>query len=262
MSKRGRSEAGQQYVEEGVIESAQDPWSSPIVLVKKDGSTRFCVDFRKINAQTKKDAHPLPRIDDTLDTLGQAKWFSMLDLASGYCQVEVAPEDCEKTAFATPDGLFQFKVMPFGLSNAPSTFQRLVEKVLSGLHWSTCLVYLNNIIIFSRTIEEHLERLAEVLGHLHDAGLKLKPAKCCLLRKSVHYLGHVVSERGIETDPQKVKCIKEWPTPVNSKELWQFVGMASYYRKFLQKSLHPCTVSQTRVKHGHGMISVSKPSMP
>ena len=184
--------------------------------------------------QMLKDAHPLPRIDDTLDTLGQAKWFSTFDLVSGYWQVEVAPEDCEKTAFATPDGLFHSKVMPFGLSNAPATFQHLMEKVLSGLHWSTWLVYLDNIIIFSRTIEEHLERLAEVLGRLCDAGLKLKPAKCHLLRKSVYYLGHIVSERGIETDPQKVKCIKEWPTPVNSKELRQFVGMASYNRKFVK----------------------------
>ena len=120
----------------------------------------------------------------------------MLDLASGYWQVDVVPKDREKTAFATPDNLFQFKVIPFGLSNAPATFQLLMGKVLSGLHWSTCLVYLDDIIIFSRTIEEHLERLAEVLGRLRDAGLKLKPAKCHLLRKSVHYLGHVVSEMG------------------------------------------------------------------
>ena len=191
-----------------VIKQAYGPWSSPIVLVKKkDSSTGFCVDYRKINTQTKKDAHPLPRSDDTLDTLGQAKWFSTLDLASGYWQVEVVPEDHKKTAFATPDGLFQFKVMPFGLSNAPATFQRLMEKVLRDLHWSTCLVYLDDIIIFSRTIEEHVERLGEILFHLRNAGLKLKPTKCHLLKKSVHYLGHVVLEEGIEIDPGKVRCI-------------------------------------------------------
>ena len=170
----------------------------------------------------------------TLDTLGQAKWFSTLDLASGYWQVEVAPEDREKTAFATPGGLFQFKVMPFSLTNAPATFQRLMERVLKGLHWSTCLVYLDDINIFSKTINEHLERLAEVFSRLQDAGLKLKPAKCHLLKRSVHYPGHVVSKKGIEIDPHKIKCIRDWPTPTNSKELQQFVGMASYYRKFVK----------------------------
>ena len=119
-----------------------------------------------MNDLTKKDAHPLPRIDDTLDALGKAQWFTTLDLASGYWQVEFAEADREKTAFATPDGLYQFRVMPFGLFNAPGTFQRLMEHVLQGLHWSTCLVYLDDIVIYSRTIEEHLARLAEVFTRL------------------------------------------------------------------------------------------------
>ena len=159
-----------------VIEPSQSPWCSPIVLVKKkDGSTRFCVDFRQVNAVTRKDAQPLPRIDDTLDVLGSAKWFSSLDLASGYWQVEVCPEDWEKTAFVTPYGLFQFRVMPFGLINAPATFQRLMEEVLSGLHWTTWLVYLDDILIFSATVEDHLVRLRDVLDRLKNAGLKIKP---------------------------------------------------------------------------------------
>ena len=133
-----------QMLSRNIIEPAQGPWSSPIVLVKKkDGSTRFCVDFRKVNQVTKKDAQPLPRIDDTLDTLGKAQWFSTLDLASGYWQVE-EPADREKTAFATAHGLYQFRVMPFGLCNAPGTFQRLMEHVLAGLHWTSCLVYLDD----------------------------------------------------------------------------------------------------------------------
>ncbi|KAL5497103.1 hypothetical protein EMCRGX_G013508 [Ephydatia muelleri] len=143
-------------LERQVIETSQGSWSSPVVLVKKkDGSTRFCVDFRQLNAVTKKDAQPLPRIDKTLDVLGSARWFSCLDLTSGYWQVEVAPEDCEKTAFVTPYGLFQFRVMPFGLTNAPATFQRLMERVLAGLHWTTCLIYLDDILIFSATVQQH-----------------------------------------------------------------------------------------------------------
>jgi hypothetical protein len=144
-------------LQQKIVEPASGPWSSPIVLVsKKDGTPRFCVDYRRINNLTRKDAHPLPRIDDTLDALSGAKWFSTIDLASGYWQVEVEPSDREKTAFATPFGLHQFRVMPFGLCNAPSTFQRLMELVLAGLHWSTCLVYLDDIIIYSRTIDVHL----------------------------------------------------------------------------------------------------------
>ena len=157
-------------LEQGVIEPADGPWASPIMLVrKKDGTTRFSVDFRKVNKITKKDAQPLPRIDDTIDTLHGAEWFSTLDLASGYWQVEVDPEDKEKTPFTM---LFQFRVMPFGLCNAPGTFQHLMEKVLTSLHWTSCLVYIDDIIIFSKTIDEHLLCLREVLARLQTANLK------------------------------------------------------------------------------------------
>ena len=224
-----------QMLQQGVIEPAQGPWSSPIVLVKKkDGSTRFCVDFRKLNDLTRKDAQPLPRIDDTLDALSGACWFSTLDLASGYWQVEVDPSDREKTAFVTPFGMHQFRVMPFGLCNAPGTFQRLMELILTGLHWTTCLVYLDDIIIYSRTVEEHLQRLKEVLERLKGAGLKLKPSKCHLLRKSVKYLGHVISEHGVGTDPEKTASVAKWSTPTDLKELRQFLGLASYYRRFVR----------------------------
>ena len=168
-----------------VIQPSSSPWASPVVLVgKKDGSTRFCVDYRKVNAITRKDAYPLPRVDDTLDTLAGAKWFSTLDLISGYWQVEMSPEDQEKTAFCTHDGLFEFKVMPFGLCNAPATFQRLMDMILAGLQWSSCLVYLDDVIIIGKTFPEHIHHLRDVFERLRGAGLKLKPKKCnlCSLR--------------------------------------------------------------------------------
>ena len=167
------------------------------------------MDFRQLNSLTKKDAHPLPWVVDTLDSLSSAQWFSTIDIASGYWQMKVAEEDKEKTAFSTPFGLFQFRTMPFGLCNAPSTFQRLMERVLTGLHWSTCLVYIDDIILFSRKVQEHFQNLTEVFQRLKQAGLKLKPSKCHLFRNKVKYLGYFVSNKGAEADTEKIQCILE-----------------------------------------------------
>ena len=166
-------------LENGVIRRSTSPWSSPIVLVqKRDGSWRFCIDFRRVNAVTHKDAYPLPRIDSTLDSLSGAQFFSTLDLTSGYWQVEVAEEDKEKTAFSSPQGHFEFNVMPFGLTNAPATFQRLMECTLAGLTPEECLIYLDDVIVYSSTFDDHLERLKRVFQRLRQAGLRLKPEKC------------------------------------------------------------------------------------
>ena len=196
------------YLKQGVIEPATSPWASNLVLVrKKDGSYRCCVDYRALNSVTRKDAYPLPRIDSCLDSLASAKWFSTFDLRSSYHQVMVNPLDSDKTAFICQKGMFRFRKMPFGLCNAGATFQRLMDIVMSGLHFQVCLVYLDDIITFSETLEQHIERLLIVLGRLRSAGLKLKPQKCALFQKSINFLGHVVSERGIETDPAKIEAV-------------------------------------------------------
>eukprot|EP00731_Ephydatia_muelleri_P019301 Em0012g126a len=225
----------QDMLAKGAIQPSDSPWSSPIVLVtKKDGSTRFCVDYRKVNAVTRKDAYPLPRVDDTLDTLAGSKLFSTLDLATGYWQVEVADEDKEKTAFSTPEGLYQFEVMPFGLCNAPATFQRLMDKVLSGLKWYSCLVYIDDIVVVGDSFENHLYNLVGVLKRLREAGLKVKPSKCSLCQREVQYLGHVVSTEGISTDPTKVEAICNWPTPTCKQEIQRFLGLANYHWRFIK----------------------------
>lgn len=221
--------------EQGIIEDSQSPWSSPVVLVtKKDGTIRFCVDYRKLNEVTKKDSYPLPRIDDTLTTLSGSKWFSTLDLKSGYWQVGMHPDDKEKTAFTTGCGLYQFTVMPFGLCNAPATFERLMEFVLRGLTWKTCLVYLDDVMVMGRNFEEHLRNLQEVFDRFQAANLKLNPKKCALFQKEVEFLGHIVSEKGIETCDTKVKTIKEWPRPRDKHEVRSFLGLCTYYRRFVE----------------------------
>ena len=224
----------QEMLQKDVIQPSSSPWASPVVLVqKKDGSYRFCVDYRKLNRITRKDAYPLPRVDDTLDALEGTKWFSTLDLLWGYWQVEVSEKDREKTAFVTRDGLFEFKVMPFGLCNAPATFQRLMDLVLAGIHWSSCLVYIDDIVIMGRTFQQHLVNLKLVLDRLRGAGLKLKPTKCSLCRKEVLFLGHRITRQGIATDPAKTAAVQKWAVPQTTQELQGFLGLVGYYRKYV-----------------------------
>lgn len=226
-------------LEHNIIRPSSSPWSSPVVMVRKqDGSWRFCVDYRKLNSVTHRDAYPLPRIDSTLDSLAGATYFTTLDLASGYWQVAVDDNDKEKTAFSTLNGHFEFNVMPFGLTNAPATFQRLMACVLAGLTGEECLIYLDDIIVFSSSFEEHLSRLTRVFQALQHAGLQLKPTKCHFACREVKYLGHIVSEKGIKPDPSKVKAVSEYPIPKNVKELKQFLGLSNYYRRFIKNYAH------------------------
>ena len=205
------------------------------VLLKKDGGTRFCVDYRQLNDATVKDAYPLPRIDDTLDMLAGKQWFSTLDLASGYWQVSLSRDARAKTAFATHSGLFQFRVMPFGLCNAPATFERLMDRVLQGLRWSRCLVYLDDIISFGGTFGAALSNLTLIFERLRSYGLQLKSSKCHLFRESVPFLGHIVGRRGLECDPKKIEDVKSWPVPDCLKSVRQFLGFVGYYRRFIPR---------------------------
>lgn len=225
----------QDLLEQGVVKPSCSPYSSPIVVVKKkDGSIRLCVDYRQLNAKTRKDAYPLPRIEESLDALTGARLFSTLDLASGYNQVPVAEKDQAKTAFCTLFALFEFQRMPFGLCNAPGTFQRLMERIFGDQRFHSLLLYLDDVVVFSSTFQQHLERLELVLGRLTQQGLKLKLEKFHFFQLEVKFLGHVISASGVATDPEKISAVRDWKTPSSVTELRSFLGFASYYRRFVE----------------------------
>ena len=204
-----------------------------VLVPKKDGTHRFCIDYRKLNSISKKDVYPLPRIDDILDTLGGMKFFSSVDLAAGYWQIGMDAESAAKSAFITHQGLHEFVWMPFGMCNAPATFQTLMEKVLSGLIWKTCFVYIDDVLVCSNTFAEHLNHLQQVFARLRCAGLRLRANKCLFLREEVPYLGHVVTRHGIHPDPTKTEKMRKYPVPLDVSQTRQFLGLASYYRRFV-----------------------------
>ena len=201
-----------------MIKPSKSPWASPVVLVRKrDGTHRFCVDYRVLNSVTKPDSFPLPRIEDLLDQLGSSKYFSTIDLASGFWQIKMHPMAQEKTAFVTHQGLYEFCVMLFGLTNAPAVFQRLMQQVVSPLNPASgtdfVSVYLDDVLVFSRTLEEHMTHLQAVIHRMRDVGLKLKPSKCRFAQRELEYLGHIVSRDGLKTNSRLIAAVQDFPIP-------------------------------------------------
>lgn len=223
----------QKLLDAKIIRCSRSPYASPVILVpKKDGSVRMCVDYRRLNLQTIPEKWPLPRINDVLDGMVGSKWFTKLDLRSGYYQVAMSNNSIEKTAFVTPDGHYEFLRMPFGLRNAPSHFSKIMYKALGSLPFVK--IYLDDITIHSETFEEHIQHVLETLKCLNEANLKLNGAKCSWFAQEISLLGHIINSNGIAMDPQKIETIQSMLPPQNVKQVQQFLGMVNYYRRFIK----------------------------
>jgi hypothetical protein len=221
---------------QGIIRPSNSPWASaPHLVPKKGGEQRLVLDFRPLNSVTKRDSYPLPSIELCLNCLRGSRWFSCIDLMSGFHQIAMHPDDIEKTAFNTWDGFYEFVRMPFGLRNSPATFQRTMDVVLAQLKWKKLIVFLDDILIFSDTFEEHMVRLKECLSALKAAGLTIKPSKASFCLPGVSFLGHFVDESGIKMQPSKIEAVKNFPRPKTVKDVRSFLGLCSYYRRFVPK---------------------------
>ena len=221
-----------EMLQQGIIRESSGEWTSPDVMAKKkDGSWRFCVNYKKLNSITVADRYHLPKVEDCFDSLAGSCIYSTLDLAAGYWQIPMKEEDKVKTGFVNHFGTFEFERLPFGLTNSPSRFSRAIDVLLKELKWLTCLVYLDDVIAFSRTFSEHLLRLKAIFQRFRQANLKLQPNK-----PKIEFLGHEVSKNGISPMPAKVRAIKEFPHPTNIKTLQSFLGLAYYYRKYYKQN--------------------------
>ena len=219
----------------GFIQPSKSPFGAPILFVKKkDGTTRMCVDYRALNEITIKNSYPLPRIDELFDRLQGAKYFSKIDLRSGYHQIRIDPDDVPKTAFRTRYGHFEFKVLPFGLTNAPATFMHLMHQAFRPLLDESVLVFLDDILIYSKTLADHKRHVRQVLDILRREKLYAKASKCDFFKSQVEFLGHIVGADGVRMMEDKVKAVQEWPTPTKVGHVRSFLGTAGYYRKFIK----------------------------
>ena len=225
----------QNLLDIGVIRPSKSEWASaPVLIRKKDGTVRWCVEYRDLKNKTVKDTFPLPNIQDMLDSLADNVYFSTLDMASGYYQIELKDEDKRKTAIITRYGLFEHNRMGFGLCNAPATFQRAIQLVLSGLTWKSALAYLDDINVLGKSFDDHLQKLEEVLLRFRKYNLKLKPKKCFLCRREVKFLGKLCTKEGLLINPLKVEAVKKWPVPKCTRDVESFLGFANYHREHIR----------------------------
>lgn len=224
-----------ELLRKGFISPSTSPYGAPVLFVKKkDGSLRMCVDYRGLNRITKKNRHPLPRIDELIDRFRTAKVFSKLDLLSGYHQMQVHPDDRHKTAFRTRYGHYEFNVVPFGLTNAPAAFSTMMRNALDPLIDTCVVVYLDDILIYSNNVDDHLRDIRQVLTLLRKAGLYCKLSKCSFMQEETEFLGHVISKDGLKTNAGLVKAVREWPTPRNQREIMQFLGLTNFYHQYIK----------------------------
>jgi AcrR family transcriptional regulator len=222
-------------LEKGWIQPSRSPYGAPVLFVPKpDGSLRMCIDYRALNKLTLKNKYPLPRIEDLLDNLSGARYFSSLDLTSGYHQLRLPASDIPKTAFNTHFGKFEWRVLPMGLSKAPAVFQSVMNRLFSKYLNKNVLIYLDDILIFSKTEEEHYAHLSQVLAFLRQCGLKAKMSKCDFFKAELKFMGHIVSSSGMKPDPAKVQVVVDWPVPQTTFEVRSFLGLANYFRKYIR----------------------------
>jgi len=225
----------QDLLSKGFIRPSVSPWGAPVLFVKKkDGTMRMCIDYRQLNKVTVKNKYPLPRIDDLFDQLQGASLFSKIDLRSGYHQLKIRASDIPKTAFRTRYGHYEFLVMSFGLTNAPAAFMELMNGVFRPYIDSFVIVFIDDILVYSRTEDDHVRHLRIVLQRLREEKLYAKFSKCEFWLNSVAFLGHVVSKEGIRVDPAKIEAVRGWTRPTSPTEIRSFVGLAGYYRRFVQ----------------------------